>query len=113
MINTFNQVTIVGFVHDKATFNYFDNGSNVGTFVVKTHYIKRPESGAGYTTDFELTRCTVWNNVAPHMETILIPGNKIFLTGKLRTTKYKDKKGHWVFATQVIVDQLILEASKV
>ena len=110
--STINKVILVGLIYGKSRFDYFENGTKVANFIIKTFIYKRSARG-GIEADGELIRCSVWGDVAPSMEVALIEGNKVYVEGQLRTNKYKDKaSGHMVVITQVRVGELILLARR-
>ena len=103
---TKNMVIMTGYVEGKASFHYYDNGKTVGNFVLKTFSKRKTEAG-GYKSEPELTRCEVWSDVSPAMETDLEPGNLVSIVGYMRTTKYYDKNQKaWMPVTRVICTDL-------
>lgn len=108
MIRTVNKVILVGVVYGKVKFNYFPNGTKVANFAIQTHAYKKSASGA-YETVSEISRCVVWGDHCPTMESDINEGNKVYAEGRLSTTKYKDKKNNWQYLTQIVCDEVILQ----
>lgn len=108
MHKTLNEVRLIGFVYGKARFNFFNNGSKVCNFLLKTYGYKQSATGA-IESYYELHRCVAWGDKAPGMENEIKEKHMLYVSGSLRTSKFNDKNtGAQREVTEIVCDSIKL-----
>ena len=98
-----NKVIIVGNLGDKPTINQTSKGNAASNFSVATS-----ESWTDKSTGIQEER-TEWHRIACYGKTAenayeyLDKGSKVYVEGKLKTTKWQDDKGQDRYTTDIVV----------
>lgn len=106
-----NHVALIGNIGGDLQVNQTTTGKTVVSFSLATHERRKDENG-------NRTNVTEWHNVvcfgslADLVKNYLSKGDKISVTGTLRTSKYTDKSGVDHFATKIISEDILFLSTK-
>lgn len=109
MSKSLNKVMLIGGLGRDAEMSHTPNGKAVSKFSIATESSWKDSSGE-WKTQTNWTNCVLWGQegVVPY----LTKGSKVYVEGRLQTRSYDDKDGRKVYATDVVVDTVILLGSK-
>ena len=93
-----NVVHLIGRTTAEIELRYTQNGTAVGSFTLAVNRMKK-EDGADF------IRCQAWGKTAENMSKYVHKGNRIGLTGRLRTGSY-EKNGVKHYTTDVVASEV-------
>lgn len=100
----FQQITIVGNLGNDPEIRYAQSGMAIGSISVAVS--ERVKDGDEWKEHTEWMRCTLFGKTAENAGEYLKKGSRVFITGRLRQEKYKDKEGIEKYSTKIMVDTL-------
>ena len=104
-----NLVILIGNLGGDVEVKTFDDGNKIGTFSLATSESYKNKQGEKI-TNTEWHRCVVrFTKQVETMEKYLSKGDKISITGSLKTRSYEDKDGKKVFMTEIMVKDFTFE----
>ena len=98
-----NKVIIVGNLGDKPTINYNKKGEPVANLSVATSEEWKDRQTGEQQSKVEWHRISVFGNSANFALNFLDKGSKVYIEGKLQTSKWQDKNGQDRYTTETIV----------
>jgi single-strand DNA-binding protein len=102
-----NKVILIGNVGANPEIKTFDNGNKVAGFTMATSESYKDKQGEKVTTT-EWHNCKVYGNLCNVVENYIKKGSKLFIEGKIKTTKTDEGK----YFTNIIVLNLTMLDSK-
>lgn len=100
-----NKVMLLGHLGKDPLIKQMSNGKNMATFSLATSESWKDKAG-------QWQNKTEWHNVVVMNDALaniaskyLQKGSKVFVEGKIQTSKYKDKDGAEQSAVQIVIDQ--------
>jgi single-strand DNA-binding protein len=105
----FNQVQVLGFVGNDPEIRSLANGNSVANFSIATSERWTDKNSGEKKELTEWHRCVVFGKTADVVGEYVKKGNPLFVTGRLRTEKFKDKEGVERQITKVYVDRVVLQ----
>lgn len=100
-----NKVILIGNLGRDPEVRSTQSGTKVGTLSVATS--EKVKNGQGEWVDHtEWHRCTVFGKTAENAARFIKKGSKVYIEGRLRTNKWKDKEGNDRYTTEILVDNL-------
>ena len=105
MSGSLNKVMLIGNLGDNVKLHHFDGGGCIGRFPIATN-----ETYTNKTTGEKVSN-TEWHNVTTYGKTAelatqyLSKGSKIYLEGKIKTSKY-EKDGEERYKTEIVANNI-------
>lgn len=98
-----NKIMLIGHLGDDVKLHHFDNGGVIGRFPLATNetYLKKDTNEK--VTEVEWHSCVVKNKQAEILEKYLKKGDQVYLEGKIKTRKWKDKDDVEKYTTEIHV----------
>lgn len=106
-----NRVILCGHLGQDPETKVFENGKTFTKFSVATNETYKNDRGETV-TETQWHNLVTWNGMAKRAAKILTKGREVVIEGKLVTRQYNDKEGIKRFATEVVVNELILVAPR-
>lgn len=103
-----NKAQIIGNLGQDPEVRYLDNGTAVANFSVATSETWKDKNNGEKVTNTEWHRVTLWRGLAEVAEKYLKKGQKVYISGKIKTRKWEDKDGIERTTTEIIGDDLIM-----
>jgi single-strand DNA-binding protein len=100
-----NKVIILGSVGKDPESRTVGSGSMVVTLNVATSRKWREKTG-DMKEETEWHRVVVWGKSAEYAVKYLAKGSKVYVEGRLQTTKWQDKNGNDRFTTEVVAETI-------
>ena len=100
-----NKVIILGSVGKDPESRTVGNGSVVATLSVATSRKWKDETGT-MQEKTEWHRVVVWGKSAEYAVKYLAKGSKVYVEGRLQTTKWQDKNGNDRYTTEIVADTI-------
>ena len=97
-----NQVCLIGRMTKDAQVTEYGKGKDAGLVARFTLAVDR--SSKDDTADF--ISCVAFGKTAELIDTYLVKGSKIGVSGSIQTGKYEDKEGNTRYTTDVIVTRI-------
>lgn len=103
-----NNVQLVGRLTRDPDVRYSDGGSTVARFTVAVdrRFKREGEDSADFIS------CVAWGRTAEFLEKYFQKGQRIGLTGRIKTGSYTNQDGNKVYTTDVIAENLEFVESK-
>ena len=87
-------------------------GKKVASFSIATSEIWRDKATGEKKENTEWIRCVAFGNLANILEQYVKKGSKVYVEGKVKTTKYTDASGIDKYTTDVVLSNLVMLDSK-
>jgi single-strand DNA-binding protein len=102
-----NTVTIVGNLADDPDLRHTTNGVAVANVrvAVNQRFFNKESNGWDERLDGFFT-CTIWRDYAEHVKASLRRGDRVLVTGRLRSRSYEDKDGVTKWVTEIEADEV-------
>ena len=109
MAYSLNKVMLIGNLGRDAEMRYTPNGSPVTNFSIATSYSRKNKQTDQWEEETEWHNITVWGDKAERAAEFLRRGNKVYIEGRLRTSKkeIEGQPGKFSYYTEVVADQFI------
>lgn len=104
-----NQVQLVGNIARDPEFRTTQSGIAACTFTVAC---QRRYANAQGVREADFIQCVAWRQTAEFVHRYFIKGNKIGLTGSIKTRSYDAQDGSKRYVTEVVVDNVEFVAAK-
>jgi len=101
-----NKVIIVGNLGQDPETRYMPSGSAVTNFTVATNESWKDKKTGEQKERTEWHRVSMFNRLAEVAAEYLRKGSQVYIEGKLRTRKWKDKDGSDRYTTEIIADEM-------
>lgn len=101
---TLNQVTLVGNLGADPEIRMTTSGSQIGSLRVATVSSRKGQSG-NWEDETEWHRVTVFGKTAEFFGSYARKGNRVMVTGRIRTRKWQDKNGQDQYTTEIIANE--------
>ena len=98
-----NKVILVGNLGQDPEVRTTQGGTSVCNMSVATSERRKDKSGE-YSDHTEWHRVVVFGKQAENVGRYLNKGSKVYIEGKLSTSKWQDKEGHDRYTTEIIAD---------
>jgi len=105
-----NRVELIGRLGQDPELKYTQEGKPVATLNIATGRHWKGEGGE-LKEQTEWSRCTLWGGLAELSGQYLRKGNRIYLEGRLKTSKWEDEQGTTRYTTEIVVNDLIMLGS--
>lgn len=106
-----NKVLLIGNLTRDPEVRYTAGGTAVATFTVATNRNYQDSSGNNVESA-EFTNCVAWAKLAEICGQLLKKGSKVFIEGRLQTSKWNDKDtGKEMRRTEVVVSDMQILSS--
>ena len=103
-----NSVQLIGRLGQDPDVHYTDTGTARTTFSVATHHSWTDADGQAQ-TEIEWTRCVCWGKLAEIAAQYLHQGSRVYVAGRLYTSRWQDAQtGEPRASVEIVVDDLIL-----
>lgn len=100
-----NKVILIGNLGREPEVRNTQGGSTVATLNVATAERVKDKDG-NWADHTEWHRCVAFGKTAENAQRFLNKGSKVFIEGRIRTNKWKDKDGQDRYTTEILVDNL-------
>lgn len=100
-----NKVILIGNLGREPEVRNTQNGGSVATLNVATAERVKDRDG-NWQDHTEWHRCVAFGKTAENAQRFLKKGSKVFIEGRIRTNKWKDKDGQDRYTTEILVDNL-------
>lgn len=100
-----NKVIIIGNLGREPEVRNTQGGGSVATLNVATAERVKDKDG-NWQNHTEWHRCVAFGKTAENAQRYLKKGSKVFIEGRIRTNKWKDKDGQDRYTTEILVDNL-------
>jgi len=107
MSKDLNQVHLIGRLGQDPEVKYSQEGKPVATLHVATGRHWKGEGGEAK-EQTEWHRCTVWGKLAEICGQYLRKGNRVYVEGRLKTSKWEDEQGITRSTTEIVVQDMIM-----
>jgi single-strand DNA-binding protein len=97
-----NQVTLIGNLGQDPDLRYLPNGDAVASLSVATGSVWKDKATGEFKEKAEWHRVVFYRHTAENVGKYLKKGDRVYLTGSLRTQKWQDKEGRDCYTTQII-----------
>lgn len=101
---TLNQVTLVGNLGVDPEIRTTNSGTQIGSLRVATVHSRKGSDG-NWEDETEWHRVTIFGNTAKFFGDYARKGNRVLVTGRLRTRKWQDKEGKDQYTTEIVADE--------
>jgi len=103
-----NKVQLIGNLTRDPELRYTSSGTPVVSFSVATNRTYTDSSGK-VVEDAEFTNVVAWSKLAEICSQLLKKGMKVFVEGRLQTSKWNDKEtGKAMYRTEVVANEMII-----
>jgi single-strand DNA-binding protein len=106
-----NEVQVIGHLGKDPEIRYTQDGKPVASFSIGANESWKGKDGQKQERT-EWVNCTAFDKLAEIVEKYLKKGAAVYVSGKLRTEKYKAKDGSDRYSTKVVIDDLIMLGGK-
>ncbi|MBA3946803.1 MAG: single-stranded DNA-binding protein [Herpetosiphonaceae bacterium] len=110
MSKDLNRVEVIGRLGADPEIKYTQEGKPVATLNIATGRQWKGEGGE-LKEQTEWHRCTLWGGLAELTGQYLRKGNRVYLEGRLKTSKWEDEQGTTRYTTEIVVNDLIMLGS--
>lgn len=101
---TLNQVTLVGNLGADPEIRTTPTGSQIGSLRVATVSSRKSQSG-NWEDETEWHRVTIFGKTAEFFGNYARKGNRVLVTGRIRTRKWQDKNGQDQYTTEIVANE--------
>jgi single-strand DNA-binding protein len=105
-----NKVILLGHLGKDAETKYTPSGTAVSNFTLATNRRWKDQQTGEWKEETEWHRCVLWRS--ENLTNYLLKGKQIYVEGRLQTRSWDDKDGQKRYATEVVVEDLILLGSQ-
>ena len=106
-----NKVILIGNLGKDPELRYTNSGTAVATFSVATNESRKDQSG-NIQEKTEWHNIVAWSKLAEICGEYLKKGSKLYLEGRLQYRTYDDKNGVKRYATEIVMDQMLMLDSR-
>ena len=106
MARGINKVIIVGNLGQDPDTRYMPSGAAVTNFTVATNESWKDKETGEQKDRTEWHKITMFGRLAEVSAEYLRKGSQVYIEGKLRTEKWKDKDGNERYTTKIIADEM-------
>ncbi len=99
-----NKVTLIGNLGADPEVKQFEGGELAKIRVATSRTYKNKKGEKVEATEWH--RITCFNSTAKFVGTYLTKGRKVYVEGRLETSKYQDKEGNDRFSTEIIATEV-------
>ena len=96
---------LIGHLGDEVKLRYFDNGSCIGRFPLATNESYTNKQTGEQVTNTEWHNLVLRNKAAETCEKYLKKGDKLFVEGRIKTSKWQGEDGNPRYSTEIHVDE--------
>lgn len=100
-----NKATLIGRVGSEVKVNTLKNGAKVANFSLATNEFWVKDGKKNERVDWH--RIVAWRNLADDVEKWISKGSLVYVEGKVRNNKYKDKNGVEKTSTDIEISRFI------
>lgn len=111
MNNLRNKVQLIGRLGQTPEVKKLDSGKTVANFSLATNDKYKNQKGE-WIENTEWHNLVAWGKTAEIIEKYVQKGNEIAIEGKLTNRSWEDKEGNKRYATEVLVNEVLLMGSK-
>lgn len=101
-----NKVILLGHLGRDAETRFTPSGVSVSRFSIATNRRVKDSQTGDWKDETDWHNVTMWRN--ENLATFLTKGKQVYIEGRLQTRSYDDKDGQKRYATDVIVEEIIL-----
>ena len=113
MAGSLNKVTLIGHLGQEPDISYLRNGEPLTRISIATNESWKDKATGELREKVEWHRIVAFRRLAEVMGEYLRKGSKVYIEGKLSTSKYQDKEtGKDCYSTEIIADTMIMLDSK-
>jgi single-strand DNA-binding protein len=105
-----NKVILLGHLGKDAETKFTPSGTAVSNFTIATNRRWKDQQTGEWKEETEWHRCVLWR--AENLSNYLLKGKQVYVEGHLQTRSWDDKDGQKRYATEVVVDDLVLLGSR-
>lgn len=102
-----NKVQLIGHVGQEPEIKIIEGGKKLAKLTLATNEVYYNENKEKV-TDTQWHNITAWGKTAEIIESFVNKGKEIMVEGKLTYRNWEDKNGDKRFATEIIVNELLL-----
>ncbi len=102
-----NRVELIGRLGSDPELKYTQEGKPVATLTVATGRQWKGEGGEAK-EQIEWSRCSGWGRIAEIAAEFLHKGDRVFVEGRLKTSKWEDEQGITRYTTEIVLADLIM-----
>ena len=106
MARGINKVIIVGNVGGDPETRYMPSGSAVTNLTIATNETWKDKQTGEKKERTEWHRVAMFNRLAEVAAEYLRKGSQVYIEGKIRTRKWKDKEGQDRYTTEIVADEM-------
>lgn len=107
---SWNRVELIGNLTRDPELRYTPNGAAVATIGLATNRTYVTEGDRKEEVDFH--RLVAWNKLAELCNQLLKKGNKVFISGRLKTRTWEAQDGTQRNVTEIVIEDMILLSPK-
>jgi single-strand DNA-binding protein len=107
MNNLRNKVQLIGNLGDNPEITNLENGKKIAKFSLATNETYINNKGEKI-TQTQWHSLIAWNKTADIIEKYVFKGSEITIEGKLTNRSWEDKEGNKRYATEVLVNEILL-----
>ena len=111
MNNLRNKVQLIGRIGQSPEVKHLESGKTVANFSLATNERYKNNKGE-LVENTEWHNLVAWGKTAEIIEKYVEKGSEIAIEGKLTNRSWKDKEGNKKYATEVLVNELLLMGGK-
>ena len=101
-----NKVILLGNVGRDPVIRHLSNGDAVASLAIATSEQWKDKTSGEKKEKTEWHRVSAFRKLAEIIEKYVHKGDKLYLEGKLQTSKWQNKEGVDVYTTEIIMDQM-------
>ena len=111
MNNLKNRVQLIGNLGMNPEIKILESGKKLAKFSIATNESYKNAKGEKI-EDTQWHNLIAWGKTADIVEQYLQKGNEVAIEGKLSNTSYDDKDGNKRYATEIVVNELLMLGGK-
>lgn len=98
-----NKAILLGFVGNQPEIRSTNTGVMIANFSLATSKSWKDKQTGEVKQDTEWHNISVFGNAVKIVENYIKKGSKLYIEGKIKTDKYKDKNGKDAYSTKIVV----------
>jgi len=102
-----NKVQLIGHVGTDPEIKNFETGKKLANLSLATHEVYKNDKGEKV-EDTQWHRLSAWGKMAEIIEKYVNKGKEIAIEGRLVHRSYEDKSGEKRFATEIVINDILL-----
>lgn len=110
-MNLRNNVRLIGYLGQNPDVKELNAGKKLAKFSLATSETYRDEKGEKI-TETQWHNLVAWGKTADIAAKYLTKGKEIAIDGKLNTRQYTDKDGNKRYATEIVVNEILMMGKK-